>query len=89
MRTSRIVIPRAYMSVLFDGNLLQVHLVYPYLSGSRTSGAIHRIVPPALWLLGLSTELVSPIIAVSLKSAKQARCSELTRMLACTSHQST
>ena len=47
-RTSRIVIPSAYMSVLFDGNFLRACPTYPYLSGSRISGAIHRIVPPAL-----------------------------------------
>jgi len=48
IRASRIVIPRAYISVLFDGNFLRARLTYPYLSGSRISGAIHRIVPPAL-----------------------------------------
>ena len=85
IRTSRIVMPRAYMSVLFDGNFLRALLVYPYFSGSRISGAIHRIVPPALWLLGPSTEVVSSMIAASPKSAKQARHSELMRMLACIS----
>ena len=48
VHTSRIVIPRAYISVLFDGSFFRDFLVYPYASGSRTSGAIHRIVPPAL-----------------------------------------
>ena len=48
MPTSRMVIPRAYISVLFDGNLLRDRLVYPNLSGSRISGAIHRVVPPVL-----------------------------------------
>ena len=46
MPTSRMVIPRAYISVLFDGNILRDRLVYPNLSGSRISGAIHRVVPP-------------------------------------------
>jgi hypothetical protein len=73
------------MSVLFDGNLLRARLVYPYLSGSRISGAIHRVVPPALWVLGPSPEVVSSIIAASPKSAKQAWRSELMRILAYTS----
>jgi len=85
MRTSRIVIPRAYISVLFDGNLFRDRLVYPNLSGSRISGAIHRVVPPVLWPLGPSPELASSIIAANPKSARQARRSELMRMLACIS----
>ena len=85
MRTSRVVIPRAYMSVLFDGNFLRARLVYPYLSGSRISGAIHRIVPLSSWLLGPSSEVESSMIAASPKSAKQARRSELMRTLACIS----
>ena len=83
MYTSRVVIPRAYISVLFDGNLLRDRSVYPNLYGSRISGAIHRVVPPVLWPLGISPELASSMIAVSPKSAKQAWHSELTRMLAC------
>ena len=86
VRASKIVIPRAYTSVLFDGNFLRARLMYPYFSGSRISGAIHRVVPPALWLLGPSTELVSSLISVSPKSARQARHSELTRMFACAHH---
>lgn len=86
MRTSRMVIPSAYMSVLFDGNFLRARLTYPYLSGSIISGAIHRIVPSASRLLGSSTKFASPIIAVSPKSAKQARHSELIRMLVCVSN---
>ena len=85
IRTSRMVIPRAYVSMLFEGNFFRNHLLYPYLSGSRISGAIHRIVPPTLWLLSPSTEIVSTMIAVSPKSAKQARHSELMRTLACVS----
>jgi len=85
IRASRMVIPRAYMSVFFDGSFFRARLTYPYLSGSRISGAIHRIVPPALWLLGPSTELASSMIAASPKSAKQARHSEFIRMLACRS----
>ena len=80
-RTSRTVIPSAYMSVLFDGSFLRACLTNPYFPGSRISGAIHRIVPPALWPLGPSMEFVSAI-AASPKSAKQARHSELTRMFA-------
>ena len=83
IRASRIVIPRAYMSVLFDGSFLRARLTYPYLSGSRISGAIHRIVPPVLWPLAPSTELASSMIAASPKSARQARHSEFIRMLAC------
>ena len=83
IRASRIVIPRAYVSVLFDGNFFRDFLVYPYVSGSRTSGAIHRIVPPALWLLLPSTEVTSSMIAASPKSARHARHSELMRILAC------
>lgn len=85
IHTSRIVIPRAYMSVLFDGNFLRARLTYPNLSGSRISGAIHRVVPPALWPLAPSPELASSMIAASPKSAKQARRSELIRILACSS----
>ena len=81
IRASRIVIPRAYTSVLFDGSFLRARLTYPYRSGSMISGAIHRIVPPALWLLDPSRELASAI-AASPKSAKQARHSELMRTLA-------
>ena len=81
--TSRMVIPRAYVSVLFDGNFVLHRLVYPYLSGSRISGAIHRVVPPARWLLGPSTKDVSSMIAASPKSAKQAQRSELMRIFAC------
>ena len=87
VRASRIVIPRAYISVLFDGNFLRARLTYPYFSGSNISGAIHRVVPPALWLLGPSIELTSSMIAASPKSAKQARHSELMRMFACVLHQ--
>ena len=72
-RASRIVIPRAYISVLFDGNFLRARLIYPYLSGSRISGAIQRIVPATLSTLGPSTELASSLIATRPKSAKQAR----------------
>jgi len=39
MRTSRIVIPRVYISVLIDGNLLRNRLVYPNPLGFRISGA--------------------------------------------------
>ena len=85
IHTSRMVIPRAYMSVLFDGNFPLDRLIYPYLSGSRISGAIHRSVPPALRVLGPSTGLVSSKILVSPKSARQARDSELMRTLACIS----
>ena len=85
MRTSRMVIPRAYMSMHFDGNFLQAFLIYPYLSGSRISGAIQRIVPPALWVGGPSMELASSTIAECPKSTKQARYLELIRMLACRS----
>ena len=81
---SRIVIPKAYMSVLFDGSFLRTRLTYPDLSGSRMSGAIHRIVPPVLWPLAPSTEL-SSMIATSPKSARQAWNSEFIRMLACRS----
>jgi len=85
VRASRMVIPRAYMSVLFDGSFFRARLTYPYISGSRISGAIHRIVPPALWLLGPSMELASSMIAANPKSARQARHSEFIRMLACRS----
>ena len=73
------------MSVHFDGNFLRAFLIYPYLSGSRISGAIQRIVPPALWVGGPSIELASSTIAASPKSAKQARHLELIRILACRS----
>jgi hypothetical protein len=86
VRASRIVIPRAYISVPFDGNFLRARLTYPYFSGFRISGAIHRVVPPAL-LPGPSRELVSSVIAASPKSAKQARQSELMRIFAFVQHQ--
>ena len=36
-RASRIVIPKAYISVLLDGNFFRACLIYPYFSGSRIS----------------------------------------------------
>ena len=82
VRTSRIVIPSAYISVLFEGSFLRARLTYPYFSGSNISGAIHRIVPPVLLLLAPSIESVSSMITVFPKSARQARRSELMRISA-------
>jgi len=55
----------------------------PYISWSIISGATHRVVPPALWLLGPSARVVLSTIVASPKSAKQARHSELMRIFAC------
>ena len=85
MRTSRIVIPRAYISVLFDGNSSRDHFVSPYLAGSRISGAIHRTASLVRRLLDHSTGVVSSTIAASPKSSKRARHSESIRMLTCIS----
>lgn len=82
IRSSRTVIPRAYMSVPFDGSFPSAFLTYPYLSGSRISGAIQRIVPPAFCAGGPSTEFASSTIAARPKSARQARRSELIRIFA-------
>ena len=73
------------MSVHFDGSFLRAFLTYPYLSGSRISGAIQRIVPPALWVGGPSIELASSTIAECPKSVKHAWGLELIRILACRS----